>query len=395
MKTVRDRLWEKAGGMCVPLTGAFELLPICNLSCKMCYVRKSKSYVDKHGGLIRAKQWLEYAKAAYNKGLLFPLLSGGEPLLHPDFKEIFEGMQEMGMQVSVNTNGTLIDEDMAIWFSQHVPTRINLTLYGASEETYEKLCGSKDAFLKVKNAVKLLKKYNIPLKFNASITPDNFEDLDKIMAFAKESHTPIQVATYMFPPVRRDASMIGKNHRLDPNMAGYAKVKVDYLQGEPQWFMSQAMRFSHFVDLKDIDFNQEPEGHLLMRCKAGYSSFWIDWQGNMCNCGMYSSSTHSLKDMSFEDAWELIRKETKEVKCSTFCSICPNRYLCHTCVAMVYNECDEQSNRPEYLCEMNQAAAYYYKQTLSVLKERGELYENVELKESADFDISMLYDCEL
>ena len=362
MGAIQDRLWEKAVKHRFPLTAAFELLPNCNLQCKMCYVRKSMAEVNEMGGLLTTDEWLSYARQARDLGMLYPLLTGGEPFLRDDLQELLTKMQEMGLQVSINSNGTLIGEDTAKWLSRHKPTRINITIYGASEESYQKLCGDGGAYERLLRAVSLLKQYDVPVKFNTSITPYNIEDLGAMIAYAKSVGSPIQVATYMFPPVRRDAGMIGQNDRLSPEKAAYAKVKADFLQNEPSWFLGQAYYYSRFLMPTDEMLAKQAagEGH-EMTCRAGRCSFWLDWQGNVGNCGMYSSVKYNLKEMTLREAWEKTVMEIEQVRYSPVCTNCPNFKICHSCIAMVHNECGDVNGRPDYLCRYNAAAAHYYR----------------------------------
>lgn len=377
MANIRDRLWEKAGKEGFPLTAAFELLPVCNLSCKMCYVRKSMKEVQQAGGLKDGKWWLEKAKEASSYGLLFPLLTGGEPFLHPDFRQILTGMQDMGMQVSINSNATLIDRETAKWLGNHVPNRINITLYGASEKTYENLCGDGNAYKKVCDAVQWLKEYQVPVKFNTSITPQNVQDLEEMIRFAKKVESPIQAAYYMFPPVRRNQDMIGQNDRLTPEEAGLARVKADFLQGEPEWFVGMAKRFSYFVPLEKCNLQPDENVKMKMSCRAGHCSFWLDWQGNMRNCGMYSSVTLSTENRDFGEVWKELREQTHKVRYAPVCAVCPNQPLCHSCIAMVANECGDINGKPEYLCRMNQAAAKYYQEYLKKIPEEFKVRETL------------------
>lgn len=150
---------------------------------------------------MTTEEVLSYADQARDGGLLFPLLTGGEPFLRQDFCEIFAGMQQMGLQISINSNGTLIDDEVARWLGVNKPTRMNITLYGASEESYQALCGDGDAYNRVRRAVERLKHYGVPVKFNASITPENINELEGIIGYAHSVDSPIQVATYMFPPI--------------------------------------------------------------------------------------------------------------------------------------------------------------------------------------------------
>ncbi len=373
MGAVTDRLWERAGAMRVPLTGALELLPVCNLQCKMCYVRKSMAEVNALGGLVPTDRWIDWARQARDLGMLYPLLTGGEPFLRKDFFEIFAAVLEMGLQPSINSNGTLITEEMAKWLSVHRPVKINITLYGASEESYQNLCGDGDAYNRVRRTVDWLKQYGVPIKFNTSITPYNVADLDGLFAYAKSVDVPLQVATYMFPPVRRDESLVGQNDRLSPEDAALARVHADYLQADKHWFLGQAERFRHFVPVTPEMFSQQSAAApQRMRCRAGVCSFWIDWQGNIGNCGMYTSVKHSLRDRTLADAWKQLVEETDAVRYSPACTNCPNFRLCHTCIAMVYNECGDRNGRPEYLCRMNAASAKYYAEYAARLQS-GEL----------------------
>ena len=362
MSKIQDRILEKASYARIPIMCSFELLPVCNLQCKMCYVRKSMDHVRKNGGLKDGDWWLELAREGAKQGLLYPLLTGGEPFLHPDFDRILAGMLDMGLQVSINTNGTMIDRKRAEFLNIHRPVRINLTLYGASRETYARLCGNADAYDQVLTAVSLLKEFGIPLKFNCSITPDNVADLPAMIAYAKEQGCPIQVATYMFPPLRRDESMVGQNDRLSPEEAALARVTADHLQAEPGWFVGQAMRFQQFVPLDREPWTMGCGTEEGMRCRAGLCSLWVDWQGNFSNCGMYPSATTALQGSTFAESWKQIVEATANVRYEPACFSCPNRPLCHPCIAMVYNECGAHTGRPEYMCRMNQALSTYYAQ---------------------------------
>lgn len=363
MDKIRDRLWVKAGKNGIPLTIAFELLPVCNLSCKMCYVRKSMAEVNAEGGLMSGDRWLSLAKEAADSGLLFPLITGGEPFLHPDFRKIMSGMLDMGMQVSINSNGTMIDRETAEWLSTHRPIRINITLYGASAETYERLCGRADAFERVQNAVKWLKMYEIPIKFNTSITPDNVGDLEAIIAYAKSQECPLQVADYMFPPVRRNADMVGKNDRLTPDEAARVHVQSDLLIYGADFIRSQAKQYSRFLPVEQaLDKLDPPAEGAEMSCRAGRCSAWIDWQGNLYNCGMRATVKRCIGERRFADVWQEVLEETRSFRYTSACERCANRAFCTPCVAMLASECGDYSGRPEYVCQMNEATARYYRE---------------------------------
>ena len=155
--------------------------------------------------------------------------------------------------------------------------------------------------------------------------------------------------------------MVGQNHRLSPDQAAWARVQADWLQNEPDWFRGQAARYSRFVPVTDRMLAEQRRGEPHeMTCRAGRCSFWLDWQGNLGNCGMYSTARFSLADTPFAEAWQKVVEDTNQVRYSAVCTNCPNFSLCHPCIAMVHNECGQVQGRPEYLCRMTAASARYY-----------------------------------
>ena len=282
-----EYLHAKASRLNIPLSGTFELTPVCNMACRMCYVRMTKARAG--GSCIpsgRAEEWLELGKTAKDRGMLYLLLTGGEPFLHPDFREILSGLHRMGLIITINSNGTMIDEKAVEWLKETPPTRINITLYGASDETYGRLCGNPRGFTQVTRAVRLLKEAGITIKINCSLTPYNAADLEGIFEFCRKEQLIIQATSYMFPPLRRDASKIGQNDRFTPEEAAYYAAKIESLMNGEEAFlerMEQKKLEGLPSDTGDDCLETEGEG---IRCRAGKCSFWVTWDGKLLPCGM-------------------------------------------------------------------------------------------------------------
>lgn len=179
--TIERQMFAMAAEKKVPLYGVLELLPLCNLNCDMCYVRMSREEMNRVGRLCTIEEWTGIAEAMMKAGTLFVLLTGGEPLLYPHFRELYQKLRELGMIVTINTNGTLIDEKWADFFAENKPRRMNITLYGAGNETYERLCHYPGGFDKAVNGIRLLRERNIDVKVNGSLAKANVDDRMKII----------------------------------------------------------------------------------------------------------------------------------------------------------------------------------------------------------------------
>ena len=205
---IRDMLIQKAKQTRTPININFELLPSCNLSCKMCYVRYDYDEVLKMGGLLSIEQWLSIAKEFKEMGSLFLLLTGGEVFTYPHFKELYIKLYEMGFIITINTNATLINEEVVEWLKQYPPKCMSISLYGSSNAVYEELCSRKNMFDKVNHAINLLKQNHIAIECKTMLTPFNLHDLKNMYEYVKQLDIPYEVATYSFPAIRNNKEQI-------------------------------------------------------------------------------------------------------------------------------------------------------------------------------------------
>lgn len=349
-------LHSKAVRQGIPLAGTFELTPRCNLDCRMCYVHLSEPEQKRRGNELTSTEWLEIASAAQKRGMLFLLLTGGEPLIRPDFPELLSELKKLGLMVSVNSNGTLLSGKIFDAIKKDPPFRFNITLYGASDETYRRLCG-RPMFRTVTDNIKRLKEAGVCVKLNASITPYNCGDLEEIYRISRELDCPIQVATYMFPPIRRDSDSVGENDRFSWQDAARYSVRWDLLRFDEKTFRSRAEAMEKGLAVPDdriCDDDTVGEG---VACRAGRSSFWINWNGDMTPCGMMDNPRVSVVEHGFDAAWEKTRQATAEIRLPPECTRCELKQICHVCASMCLTESGDFGKKPEYVCRMAQETA--------------------------------------
>lgn len=325
----------------------------------MCYIHKRANDPIVRKKELSAKQWLQIAADAQKKGMLLLLLTGGEPFLHPEFKEIYTGCRNMGLLISINTNGTMINDEMVAFLAKNPPLRINLTLYGDSPETYENLCGDPKAYQRAYDAVRKLKAAGIQVKLNYSATPYNLQDIPGIYRFAKEENLLIQTASYMFPPVRACENGKCSIERLTPKQAAAVRWEFDvFHHGEKT--MKKRM--------EKILSGQMPEDWIMecqelpterIRCRAGDTTFWVTYHGQMRPCGMMQVPTVNAIELGFDAAWEKIRQEREKIMIPAKCTACKWKAVCEFCPANCYAENGDFEIAPEYMCQKTKAWLEY------------------------------------
>lgn len=342
-------LHRKGRQLGLPIAGNFELTARCNFNCPMCYVHQTSEQIAQSGRKeLTAQQWLDIAKAAKDKGMIFALLTGGEPLVRKDFFEIYRGLKEMGLMISINTNGSMLTGEILEKFLADPPFRFNISLYGGSNETYEKMCGL-PMYDRVKENIRALRKAGVDVSLNLSITPYNYQDLELIYRDAVELDVNVKASSYMYPPVRINGETYGCGNRLTATEAARCSVRWDEIRFTEEEFALRAENMQKSVD--DLREGCPVEADEGVRCRAGSTSFWMTWDGKMLPCGMMTTPVVYPLETGFEAAWEQIRGATAKIRTPSACTVCEHRDICGVCAAVCYTETGRFDGVPEYVCE--------------------------------------------
>lgn len=345
---IRQVLSRRCAALGIPVSGTFELTPRCNLRCRMCYVRLTPEQMAPIGRELTAEEWLELAAQAKEAGLTFLLLTGGEPTLRTDFAQIYEGLATMGLSISINTNGTLLTEEIRRLWHRLPPAQVNITLYGVCREDYRALCGDGSAFDRVEEALRWLKREGILTHLNTTIIPENVHRLKELEDYAKNLELELRVTAYCFPPSRRDPCT-GFSRLTAEQTAEVTVLDMLYREG-PEALRQRADTLSAPPQASCELDTGEP-----MQCMAAKSQFWMTWNGVMTPCGMLPEPSVRPLESGFASAWEQLKEDTARIRLCPDCASCAERNTCMNCAAVVYTETGAFDKKPEYMCRFNQA----------------------------------------
>jgi radical SAM protein with 4Fe4S-binding SPASM domain len=314
------------------------------------------------GKELTTAQWIDLAKQSQEQGMVFALLTGGEPFIRKDFFEIYNAMKDMGIIISINTNGSLLDGEIRQQLLENPPNRMNISLYGGCRETYRNMCGQ-DAFDRVLGNIRALKDAGVDIRLNVSITPYNRQDIQKIFDISRELNVHVKQTSYMYPPIRVNGGQVGCGNRLTAQEAARCAVEWDLLRFAPEQFAQRAVNMKARIAAEEKECAADPD--IGVSCRAGYSSFWMTWDGRMLPCGMMPSPEAYPLEVGFKAAWEQIRKQTREIRMPTKCAACDKKSLCAVCAAVCVTETGAFDRVPEYVC----------RQTEEMIRATWEAYE--------------------
>lgn len=344
-------LHSKGRRLGLPIGGNFELTARCNFNCPMCYVHLSAADVQAQGKELTAQQWIDLARDARDAGMVFVLLTGGEPFVRKDFFEIYGAMKKMGLLISINSNGSMLSGEIRRKLLEDPPFRINISLYGGCNDTYRTMCGL-PAFDQVVENIRALKEGGVDVRINLSITPYNCGDLEKIWQISQELGVHVKAASYMYPPIRVNGQQFGCGNRLSPEDAAACGVAWDKLRFTEEEMDHRAQAMHRLARTEEPDCPTELENGV--RCRAGSSAFWMTWDGKMMPCGMMPYPVAYPLEVGFANAWNQIMQETKAIRSPSKCASCSKKDVCSVCAAVCVTETGRFDAVPEYVCRMTE-----------------------------------------
>ena len=123
----------------IPISGSIELTQRCNNQCIHCYNNLSIGDQNARGEELTLGEYRRILDEIAAAGCLWLLLTGGEIFIRKDFLDIYTYARQKGFLITLFTNGTLIDHEVADQLAQLPPFSIEITIYGHSKQTYESI----------------------------------------------------------------------------------------------------------------------------------------------------------------------------------------------------------------------------------------------------------------
>ena len=179
-------LHKRARGARLPINATIEVTHRCPLACAHCYnnlpvgdraARARELSTDEHWRILD-----ELADA----GGLWLLFTGGEIFARADFLDIYKHAKSRGFLITLFTNGTQITPAIADTLVEWRPFAVEITLYGRTRETYERLTGVPGSFDRCMRGIRLLKERGLPVKLKTVAVTINRHEIADMQRFAEE-----------------------------------------------------------------------------------------------------------------------------------------------------------------------------------------------------------------
>ena len=338
------RLVKSPQGKRIPLSGTLELTFRCNNRCLHCYVNQPAHHEKAKEKELSSAEIHRFLDDIAHEGTLWLLLTGGEPLLRPDFKDVYLYAKKKGFLITLFTNGTLITPTLVNLLKEFPPRFVEITLYGVTEGTYEKVTQLPGSYKSCRRGIDLLLEGEIPLKLKTVVMNQNRDEFLATKRFVEGLGLEFRFDALLNGSL--DGSKDMKRLRISPQQV----VELDL--GDPQ-------RCQAFTRLYERTRGEEPDREHLFRCGAGLWSFHIDPYGQLSLCNMARTPSYDLRDGTFAEGWYEFFPRVREQRAvrDNPCLECRLIHVCDQCPGWSQLERTDPGMPLDYLCQITHLRA--------------------------------------
>ena len=319
-----------------PISATLELTRRCNLRCAHCYLgdqAEQHRLRDRELGAAAVQAALSEWAAA---GCLYLLITGGEPLLRPDFADVYRHARGLGLVVTVFTNGTLVDEETVALFREWPPRKVEISLYGATAEVHDAATGVPGSHARAWAGIRRLHAAGVRVGLKTLLMTTNLREFAALERQAGELGVPFRHDAAITPCLHG-----GSRAPLALRVSPAEAVGVD---------MATAARRQTWRE-SIAQAAARPDGYRLYGCSAGQTLFHCDPFGGMSPCLMAEHDRCVPGGRAFQDVWnddlaEIRRRKRTRAGGSFSGGL---RGACAHCPAFNRVETGDEEQESEYL----------------------------------------------
>jgi len=334
-----ELLKQRIGGKRFPLSGSLEMTLQCNLRCKHCYLD------GVHDGIpgeveLSTEEWYGILDQLAEAGTLWLLMTGGEPFVRPDFLDIYTYAKRKGFLITIFTNGTMITPEVADTLAQMPPLSIEISVYGRTRETYERVTGIPGSHGRCMRGIELLLERGLPLSLKTVVMTLNKDELFDLKAWADELGVDF----------RFDAALFGGMGDAEPTKYRLSPEEVlEIEEAYPGFFEELAEVYRRLLP-KAESANRDR----LYVCGAGSQSFAIDPTGKLNVCLLSRHPEYNLRIGGFVEGWsEALPAERNRMPSPSYaCRDCQLMSICSPCPGKNELETGDVERAGDFRCAL-------------------------------------------
>lgn len=260
-------------------------------------------------------------------------------MVRDDFLDIYLYAKRKGFIVFLFTNGTLVTPHIADVLTEYPPFVVEVTLYGRSRETYERITGIPGSYDRCMYGIELLLDRGLNLKLKTMLMTLNKHELEDIKGFAKDLGIGFRYDAMLNPGIGMEQFPL--DYRLDPEEI----VEFDKRDADR---MAEWERFSELM------INSPSSRDYFYNCGAGATAFHIDPFGRLSVCMLSREPEYDLRSGSFDEGWNSVVRDTRYQMAPKgyVCNRCELLPLCGQCPGWTKLEGEGRAEPVEFLCRV-------------------------------------------